>query len=305
MASLKMALGMGGLFLLTGCGAIVGAIAGTPQEHSKENADEALAKNDPAELEAMCKNPSQYKLLQEDKDRVCDVVAKREMEEVKKEVAAASCDGLYEFHNKYNGNRTGFGDDDMAQVSTLFVKRYVECKQEKALFTCGMGNIRTAALAAVDKSDNGAASAAFKRFIESDGRKFDMDACKDDFGYALDATFTFVKSMKEDNCADFVKAMSSEQALGRAILTANALEPKKCAGAEKEVADALTTDNVWFKEQACRYLGEFGTADQATLIEDVARAHTKTVLTDGGEIVRPVHDVCMQAAAKIKIRNKK
>lgn len=300
----KASIGIIAVVFTTGCGAIVGAIAGTPQEHSRERADEALAKNDPAELAEMCTKPSQFKIVDEDRSRICEVVAKRGVDAAKGEIAAASCDGLSSFQQKLSFDRPAFSEKERTAVSAALVKRFVECKKEKELFTCASGRVGSKALATVD-AEGGATSSAFKRFIASEGRKFDEGACKDAFGYSLEATFTFVKTMKDDNCAEFVKAMSFEDALGRAVIVANALEPRRCAGAEKEVADALTIDNVWYKEQACRYLGEFGTREQASVLEDVARAHTKTVLTDAGEIVRPVHDVCMQAASKIRIRTKK
>lgn len=217
-------------------------------------------------------------------------------------IAGASCNDVVTTYRTRQGLMDDFGSSTAKDTRVALAKRLIECKKSVELFACA-GNTMGAYFNDADK-EGVDVMGSLKAYLASGDRKgiFLSDACSDDGGYSSRAVFEWLRARKQDNlCAEFIHAMENGDATARATIVNYYLLAKKCDGGAKLAIKGLQADEVWAKEATCTYLGRYGDASQVGDIETVARAHSERVLVDGREVV-PVRDVCMQAAATLRLK---
>jgi hypothetical protein len=217
-------------------------------------------------------------------------------------IANASCDDVVATYRTNKSKMDDFGSPTAKDTRVALAKRLIECKKSVELFACA-GNTMGAYFNDAEK-EGVDVMGTLKGYLASSDRKgiFLSQACSDDNGYSSRAVFEWLRARKQDNlCADFIHAMENADATARATIVNYYLLAKKCDGGAKLAIKGLQADEVWAKEATCTYLGKYGDASQVGDIETVARAHSERVLVDGHEVV-PVRDVCMQAAATLRLK---
>ena len=217
-------------------------------------------------------------------------------------IAAASCDDVVKTYRSNRHLMDDFGSSTAKDTRVALAKKILECKKSAELFACA-GNTMGAYFNDAEK-EGVDVMGALKGYLASSDRKgiFLSDSCSDDNGYSSRAVFEWLRARKQDDlCADFIHAMESGDAMARATIVNYYLLARKCDGGAKLAIKGLQADEVWAKEATCTYLGKYGDASQVGDIETVARAHSERVLVDGREVV-PVRDVCMQAAATLRLK---
>jgi hypothetical protein len=223
--------------------------------------------------------------------------------EFRSKIAAASCDTVVATYRTNESRMEQFGSPTAKDTRVALAKKFIECKKGAELFSC-VGNIMGATFNDAEK-EGVDVMGSLKGYLASSDRKgiFVSDACPGDQGYSLRATFEWLRNRKQDNlCADFIHAMENADANARATIVNYYLIAKKCDGGAKLAIKGLQADEVWAKEATCTYLGKYGDASQIGDIETVAKAHTERILLDDGHEVVPVHDICMQAAASLRLK---
>lgn len=215
-------------------------------------------------------------------------------------INSASCDDLFRV---YRERRTPENYDSSTARDTrvLLARKFVECKKHAELFSC-LGNQIGQKYFRAAKEEGVDVVGALKGYLASPDRQgmFTLDSCKDEEGYSLRAVYKWLDGEEEDLCSDFIAAMEKDGPETRAGIVAGYLTPKKCAGAAKLAVAGLQADATWAKEATCIYLGTYGDASYVQDIETVANAHSEVVY-DRGRAFVPVRDVCLQAAAKLKL----
>lgn len=218
-------------------------------------------------------------------------------------IANASCDDVMTTYRTRRGLMEDFGSSTAKDTRVALAKRFIECKKSTELFACAgntMGDyFNDAQKEGVD------VMGALKGYLASGDRKgiFLSDACSDDQGYSSRAVFEWLRARKQDDlCPELIHAMESGDAMARATIVNDYLLARKCDGGAKLAIKGLQADEVWAKEATCTYLGKYGDASQVGDIETVARAHSERVLLNDGREVVPVRDVCMQAAASLRLK---
>lgn len=222
--------------------------------------------------------------------------------EFRNKIAGASCDDVVTTYRMSRHQMDDFGSSTAKDTRVALAKKLIECKKSVELFACA-GNTMGAYFNDAEK-EGVDVMGTLKGYLASGDRKgiFLSDACSDDKGYSSRAVFEWLRARKQDNlCAELIHAMESGDAMARATIVNYYLLAKKCDGGAKLAIKGLQADEVWAKEATCTYLGKYGDASQVGDIETVARAHSERVLVDGHEVV-PVRDVCMQAAATLRLK---
>ncbi|NUP07493.1 MAG: hypothetical protein HOW73_15700 [Polyangiaceae bacterium] len=237
--------------------------------------------------------------------------AKRKQEEDQKEaakvteyrstIAAASCDDVFRIYRERSTPET-YGAETAKDTRVALTKKFIACKKNAELFSC-LGNIVGGRYFHAAKEEGVDVIGALKDYLASPERKglFQLDSCKNDDGYSRRAVYEWLRNEDEDLCSNFIAAMETADPETRAGIVAGYLTPKKCAGAAKLAVTGLQADPAWAKEETCAYLGAHGDTSYIQDIETVANAYSEVVYRDGRAFV-PVRDVCMQAAAKLKLK---
>ncbi len=223
--------------------------------------------------------------------------------EFRTKIANASCDDVVATYRMNRSRMDDFGSPTAKDTRVAMAKKFIECKKSAELFSCG-GNTMGAYFNDAEK-EGVDVMGSLKGYLASSERKgiFLSQACSDDDGYSSRAVFEWLRARKQDNlCAEFIQAMENGDAMDRATIVNYYLIARSCDGGAKLAIKGLQADKVWAKEATCTYLGKYGDASQIGDIETVARAHTERVLLNDGREVVPVHDVCMQAAANLRLK---
>ena len=222
--------------------------------------------------------------------------------EFRSKIANASCNDVVTTYRMSRHQMDDFGASTAKDTRVALAKRFLECKKSAELFSCA-GNTMGEHFDAAEKEGVDVMD-ALKGYLASGDRKgiFQVEACFDDDGYSSRAVYKWLQGRKDDLCADFVRAMESGDPMTRASIVDGYLLPKSCDGGAKLAVKGLQADAVWAKESTCTYLGKYGDASQIGDIETVARAHSERVFLNNGREVVPVRDVCMQAAASLRLK---
>jgi hypothetical protein len=237
------------------------------------------------------------------KQRAADDEHMKYVTEFRTKIANASCNDVVDTYLTNESSMDNFGTPTAKDTRVAMAKKFIECKKSAELFSCAGntmgGYFNEAEKAGVD------VMGSLKGYLASSERKgiFVSQACPHDDGYSALAVFKWLQGRKQgDLCAEFIQAMESGDAMGRATIVNYYLIAKSCDGGAKLAIKGLQADKIWAKEATCTYLGKYGDASQIGDIEMVARAHTERVLLDDGREIVPVHDVCMRAAANLRLK---